>query len=101
TRPEPALGDLEAPTLPEQNVFDGHTNVLEHDLSSAIGHTVVAQHGQRTQHPDSRRVFWHENHRLLAVLIWIARIGLAHEDSDLACHNGQAPPCCRCPAPSS
>ena len=45
-RPEPALGDLEAPPLAEEDVRRRHADVLEEDLGVAVRGVVVAEHGQ-------------------------------------------------------
>jgi hypothetical protein len=73
-RPEPALGDLEASTLAEQNVLDGYTNVLKYDLGGAIRHAVKTQHGERAKYPNSGRFFRHQDHRLMMAMQFMLQL---------------------------
>ena len=81
--PEAALRDLEAAPFAEQHVGRRHAHVLEQHFGGAVGHAVEAEHRQRAQDLDARRVHRHEDHRLLPVAVRIVRIGLAHEDEIL------------------
>ncbi len=82
--PKPTLRDLEAAPFAQQHVGCGHAYVFEQHFARPVRHTVVTEHGQRTLHIDSRRIARHQNHRLLLVPVRIVRIGLAHEDENLA-----------------
>ena len=82
-RAQAALGDLEAAALAEQDVGRRHAHVLEVDLHVAVRRVVVAEHAERAQDLDARRVDRHQDHRLLRVARRL-RVGLAHEDHDLA-----------------
>ena len=90
---EPALRDLEAAPLAQQDVLDRHAHVLELDLGVAVRRVVIAEHGQRPQDLHARRVARHQDHRLLLVARRV-RIGLAHQDEDLAArvHRARGPP---------
>ena len=72
----------------EQHVRRGHADVFEKDFGRPIRHAVESEHRDRPQHLHARRIHRHQDHRLLPVAIWIIRIGLAHEDADLAARVG-------------
>ena len=82
-RPEPALRDLEAAALAEQDVLDRHAHVVEQHLHVAVRRVVVAEHRQRAQHRHARRIARHQHHRLLRVARAVG-VGLAHHDEDRA-----------------
>ncbi len=80
---ETALRDLEAPAFAEQEVGDWHAHVLEQHLSMAVRRIVIAEHRQLLFDLDALGVERHQNLRLLLMARGF-RIGLAHQDSDLA-----------------
>ena len=86
---EASLRDLKAAPLAQQNILHRHARVDEIDLRVAVRRMIVAEHGQLPQPLHSRGAHGHENHRLLAVVRG-ARIGLAHEDQDLAARVARA-----------
>ena len=51
---------------------------------------VVAEHAKHTNETHARRVDGNQDHRLLPVPVGICRVGLAHEDEDLAARIGTA-----------
>ena len=59
----------------------------------AVRRVVIAEHGQRPQHRDTRRVARHQDHRLLLMPRRV-RVGLAHHDKNLAArvHRARGPP---------
>ena len=73
----------------EQQVGRRHAHVLELDLHMAVRRVVIAVDGQAPLDGDARRVHRHQDHRLLAVL-GVARVGLAHQDRDLAARIARA-----------
>jgi hypothetical protein len=82
-RAETALRDLEAAAFAEQNVFLRHANVFQQHLGMAMRRVVKAEHRQHLLHLDAGGVERHQYLRLLLVLRRL-RIGLAHQDRDLA-----------------
>ena len=74
---EPALRDLEAFTLAEQDAGRRHPAVLKDDLRVALGRVGVAEHAHRPHDRDPRRVHRHEQHRLLLVHTLVRRVRLA------------------------
>ena len=82
-RSEPALRDLEAAALAQDQVLRRHPRVGEVDLHVAVRRVVVAEHRQRPQRAHSRGIDRHDQHRLLLVLVR-GRIGLAHHDVERA-----------------
>ena len=84
SRPQPPLGDLEAPALAEQHVARGHPHRVEHQLGVATRAIVEAEHRHVAQHLNAGRMPRHQDHRLLAVAVGVVGIGLAHHDQQLA-----------------
>jgi len=82
--PQPRLRDLEATSFAEQDVRDRDAHVVEVDLAMAVGRVVVAEHGERSDHRDPGGVAWDQHHGLLTVTVGVRRVGLPHEDEDLA-----------------
>ena len=82
-RPEAALRDFEAAAFAEQDAARRHAHVVEADFHVTVRRVVVAEHRQRPQHLDAGRIGRHQDHRLLRVARRL-RVGLAHEDVDLA-----------------
>src|SRR5207245_9708583 len=93
-RTQAALGDLEGATLAQQDVRGRYADVLEDHFAVAVGRVVVTEYGQHAEHLDARRVAGHQDHRLLLVAIRVLRVGLAHEDENLAARvaDARAPP---------
>src|SRR5262245_39282622 len=93
-RAEAALGDLEAAPFTQEDVRRRHPDVLEKDFAVAVGRVVVAEYRQHAEHLDARRVARHQDHRLLLVAVGVLRVGLTHEDEDLATRvaDARAPP---------
>jgi hypothetical protein len=58
-------------------------DVLELDLGVAVRSVVITEHAEHAHDVDARRLARHEDHRLLQVARRL-RVGLAHEDEDLA-----------------
>ena len=81
--PEPALRDLEAAALAEDQVLGRHAHVAQDHLAVAVRRVVIAEHRQHPLDLDARRVERHEDLRLLLVARRVG-IGLAHHDRDLA-----------------
>ena len=82
-RPETTLCDLEATALAEQNAVDRDVHVFEKHFHVPVRRVVVSENLQRPQHGDTRRVARHQHHRLL-LMTRGCRVGLAHDDEDLA-----------------
>ena len=83
-RPEAALRDLEAAAFAEDHVLDRHLHVLELDFAVTVRRVVIAEH---RQHAHDRRRRAHRARRGSATAaLWRSpsRIGLAHDDHDLA-----------------
>ena len=66
----------------------GTRTFVEHDLRGPIGHAVEAEHGKRAHDLHAGRVLADQDHGLLAVAVGAVRLGLAHEDDDLAARVG-------------
>src|SRR5271163_2922342 len=82
-RTEPALRDLKTAAFAEEEIAGGYAHVLEQDFGVAMRRVVVAEHRQHAQHLDAGRIERNEDLRLLLVAS-AARIGLSHDDGDLA-----------------
>ncbi len=82
-RTETALRDLEAAAFAEQDVFLRHANVFQQNLGVTVRRVVKAKHRQHLLHLDAGGIERNEDLRLRLVLRRI-RIGLAHQDRDLA-----------------
>jgi hypothetical protein len=82
------MRDLEAAALAQQHVRRRHAHVVERHFRGAVGHAIEAEHRQRPDDLDARRVHRHQDHRLLAVPVGMVRVGLAHEDRDAAVRVG-------------
>ena len=78
--PKPTLRDLEPAALAEQDGAGRHPHVLEADLGMAMRCVVEAEHGQHAVDGDARRIARDQDHGLLAVLVHVRRVGLAHDD---------------------
>src|SRR5207249_7002206 len=93
-RTQAPLGDLEAAALAQQDVRGRYADVLEDHFAVAVGRVVVTEYGQHAEHLDARRVAGHQDYRLLLVAIRVLRVGLAHEDENLAARvaDARAPP---------
>ncbi len=89
SRAETALRDLEAASLAEENVRHGHTHILEQHLAMAMRRIVEAEDRQRAQQLHAGRIHRHQDHRLPPIAIGVSRVGLAHEDDDLAAPIGR------------
>jgi hypothetical protein len=63
-------------------------HVGELHLGGTVGHPEEAEHGKGPDHVHARGVLGDEDHRLLAVAIRVVRVGLAHEDDDVAARMG-------------
>src|SRR5258708_7610142 len=83
TGTEPTLRDLKAATLPQQEVFRRHTDIVEQHFAMAMRRIVITEHGQHAQYSHARAVERNENLRLLS-LCSRTRLGLAHHDCNLA-----------------
>jgi hypothetical protein len=83
-RTKPALRNLETAALAEQDVRNRNHDVLEQNFSLSVGRIVVAEYWQGAHDLNPGCIAWDKDHRLLLVAIRITRIGLAHEDEQLA-----------------
>ncbi len=83
SRPEAALGDLEAAAFAKQHVGRRNADIVEDDFRVAVRCVVIAEHGQHADDFHARRVQRHEDLRLLFVLLG-AEVRLAHHNGDLA-----------------
>ena len=81
---EPALRDLEAAALAEQDVLGRHADILVDDLGMADRRVVVAVGQQSRTMRTPGVVLRHQDHGLLAMAVGIVGRGLAHHDQDLA-----------------
>src|SRR3546814_5306272 len=64
---QPSLSDLEPPPFAQQDILCGHANVVEFDLGVAVRRVVETHDRKVSQHPDTRRLRWHQDHRLLTI----------------------------------
>mmetsp|Transcript_89875 Transcript_89875/g.257464 ORF Transcript_89875/g.257464 Transcript_89875/m.257464 type:complete len:354 (-) Transcript_89875:587-1648(-) len=89
-RAQPALGDLEAAALAEDDVADRHPDVVEDDLGVVV---LLAEDRQRPQDVHAWCVTWHEDHRLLLVQrSGKARFAKQHENLALGPDGARDPP---------
>ena len=77
------LGDFEAASFAQQDVFVRHPDVFEQHFGMAVRRVVVTEYRQRTNDLHARCIHRHQNHRVLGVARRI-RIAQAHEDQNLA-----------------
>src|SRR3546814_5355124 len=77
---QPSLSDLEPPPFAQQDILCGHANVVEFDLGVAVRRVVETHDRKVSQHPDTRRLRWHQDHRLLTIGVGPAGVCLAHDD---------------------
>ena len=82
-RPEPPLGNLEAPAAAEDDIALRHPHIMEADVHMAMRRVVVAEDAHGADDLDARGVQGHENLRL-AVVPRRAGVGHHHDDHDLA-----------------
>ena len=80
---EPALRDLEAAAFAEQEVARRHAHILEQNFGMPVRRIVKAEYRQHAQHFHAGHIQRNENLRLLLVT-GAARVGLPHDDGDLA-----------------
>ena len=59
--PEPALGDLEASSRPEDNVLFGHTDIFQADVHVTVRRAVTGQYVHGTHNLDTRCVHRDQN----------------------------------------
>ena len=83
TRPEASLCDLETAAFAEQHVRCRNADILEQDFGMAVRRVVIAEHGKHAQNFHTGRIERHDDLRLLPMLLGV-RVGLAHDDRDLA-----------------
>src|SRR5262249_39308762 len=81
--PKAALGDLESPSLAEQDVAGGNAHLLPKHLRVPVRRIVEAEYWQQFLDGDARRIQRHQDLRLLLMARRL-RVGLAHQDRDLA-----------------
>src|SRR3546814_12684997 len=77
---QPSLSDLEPPPFAQQDILCGHANVVEFDLGVAVRRVVETHDRKVSQHPDTRRLRWHQDPRLLTIGVGPAGVCLAHDD---------------------
>src|ERR1700677_1411870 len=82
--PQTPLRDLETPTFAQQDIFGGNPRVLKDDFAVPMRRVVEAENGKHTADRDALRVGRHEYHGLLPIPVGAVRIGLAHDDEQLA-----------------
>src|SRR6185295_12839944 len=80
---EPALSDLEAASLSQQQVASTYAHLLEDNFRMAVRGVVESEHRQMTHDVDALRIDRHQDHRLLIVARRVG-IGLPHEDEESA-----------------
>lgn len=79
-----ALDDLEPASFTQDDVRDGHADIVEADVAVAVGGVVVAIHRKHPVHGDSGGVGGDEDNGLPLVLVWVVGVCLAHYDVELA-----------------
>src|SRR3546814_4455252 len=79
---QPSLSDLEPPPFAQQDILCGHANVVEFDLGVAVRRVVETHDRKVSQHPDTRRLRWHQEHRLLTIGVGPAGVCLAHRSEE-------------------
>lgn len=79
-----ALDNLEATTLTQNHVLDGHSDILEGNVAVAVGGIIVTVNLEHSVDGDAGGLGGHQDDRLLSVGIGIVGITLAHDDVDLA-----------------
>ena len=88
-RPEAALRDLEPAALAQEDAARRHTHLVEANFHVAVRRVVVAVDVQRALDGHAFGIKRHQDHRLLAVAIFLG-VGLAHQDSDLGARVARA-----------
>src|SRR5262249_21496383 len=83
SRTKTSLRDFKSAAFSQQHVGGRHANVGVTNFRMAMGRVVVAKDRQQALNFNARRVRGHEDHRLLG-MPRRGRIGLTHEDRDLA-----------------
>src|SRR5437588_1386482 len=78
-----ALRDLKAPAFAQQDIRDWHSYIRISNFTVAVRSMIVAEDGQQSLDLNAGCIERDQNHRLLLVL-GRCRIGLAHEDGNLA-----------------
>lgn len=71
TRTQPSLYNLKASPLPEHNVGCRNADVVERDVTVAVGSIIVTENGEHTVYGDTRSSRRYENDGLLTISIRI------------------------------
>lgn len=79
-----ALDNLEAAALSQDHVANGNSDIVEANVSVAMGRIVVAVDLEHSVNGDAGGVMGHEHNRLLAVRILVVGVRLAHDNVDVA-----------------
>lgn len=80
---QPTLDDLEPAALAEHNIRDGHSDVLEADVSMTMRRVVVSVNRHHPMDRDTLCVGRHKHHALLLVRVLIRRVRLPHDNVQL------------------
>ena len=56
TRPEPALGDLKAAALAENEILFGDADILKHEFAFSTGRVIAAKGFEWPDNPKARRI---------------------------------------------
>lgn len=82
SRSHSPLHHLEASTLPENNVLGGNADVIEDQVCMAVWRIIVPIDGKHALDFDTWCIRWHENDRLLLILVRVVRVCLSEDDID-------------------
>lgn len=78
-----ALDDLESTALAKDEVADWDADVIEGEVSVSMGSIIVAIYTQHAVDSDALGVGRYENYGLLAIDVFVLRVGLAHHNVNL------------------
>lgn len=84
TRPKSALDDFKTPTFTKNQVRGRHTHVIKCNVSMAVRSVVIPEYREHPLECDTLCMGGYQDDRLLSVRIWMVRVGLAHDDVNLA-----------------
>ena len=83
-RTQSSLNNLEPASGAKDHVSVGNAHVFECDVPMPVRGVVVAEDGEHALDGDAGRACGHNHHGLLAVGVFVAGVGFAHDDVDFA-----------------
>jgi hypothetical protein len=79
-----ALDNLKAASFAEDEVGDGDAHIFETDVTVSVGGVVVAKDVHHAVDCDAWCAGGDDDDGLLAVGVWVLRVGFAHDEVELA-----------------